>query len=134
MSEQRQARCVDRVAPHWKSRKEDLDRLWAACTQETEPDDETTDESIYEYGLSFDYVAPESFTDQLEGYWRYQLSWGGPSDEIRFCASGPDQPCYRIEYWFDGAHIDITSDETANTYWGWFQDVGSTQVEFDKET
>ena len=33
--------------------------------------------------LCFDYVKPHSFKDQVEGYWRMQLSWGGPSDELR---------------------------------------------------
>lgn len=62
---------------------------------------------LHEYALCFDYVAPGTFADQKEGYYRYQLSWGGPSDEFRFFVN-PDLSCHRIEYWFldwfDGAH------------------------------
>lgn len=64
---------------------------------------------LSEYGLSFGYVAPETFEGQEEGYFRYQLSWGGPSDEFRIYANpGPrGWIVYRVEYWFldwfDGA-------------------------------
>ena len=63
-------------------------------------------ERFYEYGLSFDYVAAGTFTDQDQAYFRYQLSWGGPSTEFRFYVN-PDLTPYSIEYWyldwFDGA-------------------------------
>jgi len=65
---------------------------------------------FHEYGLSFDFVESDTFDDQTEPYWRYQLSWGGPSDEIRFFAG-------RTEYWFldwfDGAYRDISSEQWA---------------------
>lgn len=68
-------------------------------------------ESFGEYGLSFDYVAPGTFGDhQKDGYFRYQMSWGGPSDELRFYGSPGrygELDCDRAEYvymdWFDGA-------------------------------
>ena len=67
-----------------------------------------------EYGLSFDYVAPDTFTDQDEGYFRYQLSWGGPSTEFRFYTN-PDFSPHRIEYWFldwwDGASRTLRGDD-----------------------
>ena len=73
--------------------------------------------SLFDYGLSFDYVAPQTFNDQLEGYFRYQLSWGGPSDEFRIYAnriSEYDWSIYKIEYWFldwfDGAKINVTGE------------------------
>lgn len=37
-----------------------------------------------EYALSFDYVEPDTFDDQDRGYFRYQISYGGPSEEVRF--------------------------------------------------
>jgi hypothetical protein len=85
-----------------------------ACdgTGEIEPDEDGNVEdlgNLYDYGLCFDYVAPGTFEDQDEGYFRYQLSWGGPSDEFRIFAdqSGRGWSIYRIEYWFldwyDGA-------------------------------
>lgn len=94
--------CDQRVDSHLKSTLETLRELWEGyCSGD---DDKTQD--FYNYGLSFDYVAPNTFQDQEQGYYRYQLSWGGPSDEFRFYVN-PDFSCYKIVYWFldwfDGA-------------------------------
>lgn len=66
-----------------------------------------------DYGLCFDYVEAGTFTDQREGYYQYQLSWGGPQDEFRFFPS--QQNGWRIEYWFldwwDGACRTLTGDD-----------------------
>jgi len=74
--------------------------------------------NLNEYGLGFDYVPPGTFPDQEEGYFRYQLSWGGPSDEFRIYADQINRwqwSIYRIEYWFldwfDGAHSDLGGDD-----------------------
>ena len=65
---------------------------------------------ISEYGLCFDKVEPNTFKDQKLGYWRWQLSWGGPSDEFRIFVD-EDKNIYKIEYWFldwgDGASIIV---------------------------
>ena len=65
---------------------------------------------ISEYGLCFDWVEPNTFNDQEEGFWRWQLSWGGPSDEFRIFVN-EDNKIYKIEYWymdwFDGASIIV---------------------------
>jgi hypothetical protein len=94
--------------------------LWTWYTEgnyeEYHPEHET---NMHEYGLSFDWVAPETFTDQREGYYRYQISWGGPSDEFRFYISGVNRwghpYVYRVEYWFldwfDGAHKVLTGED-----------------------
>ncbi len=63
-----------------------------------------------ERGLSFDYIEPYTFNDQSEGYWRFQLSWGGPSDEFRiYTKSEYSKEIDYIEYWymdwFDGAKV-----------------------------
>ncbi len=83
-----------------------------------------------EYGLSLDYVAPETFNQQAEGYFRYQISWGGPSDEFRFFVN-PDLLCHRIEYWFldwfDGAHRDCSTDAVARALWDYFAGTGAAQ-------
>ena len=71
---------------------------------------------LTEYGLSFDYCGPdeeeEEAGDWSGEYFRFQISWGGPSSEIRFYSNG------RIEYvfmdWFDGATRDITNEEWAS--------------------
>jgi len=71
--------------------------------------------NINEYGLCFDYVSPGTFTDQREGYFRWQLSTGGPGDEFRFYVN-PDCSVHLVEYWFlnwsDGAQVILSgSDE-----------------------
>lgn len=78
-------------AQRWEAEKVstvgDLRKLWEAYTEGDE--DRHADDlgTFHEYGLSFDYVEPGTFTDQEEGYWRYQISYGGPSSEFRFYAT-----------------------------------------------
>lgn len=87
--------------------------------------------SFYEYGLCFDFVGPnysESDGD-TSCYFRYQLNWGGPSDEIRFYPSG------MIEYvfldWFVGVGFDVTNDVDFSWARDWFQECGS--LDFSSE-
>ena len=96
-----------------------------------------------EHGLSFDYVAPGTFKNR-RGYWRYQISWGGPSDEFRFYA----EPLYRgrnfepslvrIEYWFldwfDGYGRKLTGKDEAlmREIWENFVDCGVVAAEWKK--
>ena len=126
--------CADRIREHYLSRIEDIRTLWQAHLA---GEDEIEDlGSIYDYGLSFDYVAPGTFNDQSEGYWRWQLSWGGPSDEFRFYASSADDPCYKIEYWFldwyDGAkrYPRGADEELLQEIWTWFSESGSAEHQF----
>lgn len=106
MSEQ--PTCQERVADELESRMEDLRQLWEAYCNDPESSVENLG-TFDEYGLSFDYVAPQTFKNQTRGYFRYQLSWGGPSDEFRIYAEGQDYRWIvdKIEYWFldwfDGA-------------------------------
>lgn len=79
--------------------------------------------SFYEYGLSFDYVEPNTFNHQPVGYYRYQLSWGGPSDELRFHPDG--SITYHFMDWFDGAERDVTYRRWAKWLREWFEEVGS---------
>lgn len=102
----------------------DLHRLWHAYKSGDESDDLG---SLYDYGLCFDYVAPGTFGGQKEGYYRYQLSWGGPSDEFRFFVN-PDLSCHRIEYWlmdwFDAAQrVASEADELfLLELWDWLRE------------
>ena len=100
-----QPSCEDRVQAHLEDRLEDLRKLWQADQAGDEGDPDLG--SLNDYGLSFDYVPAKTFTDQTEGYFRYQISWGGPADEFRFFGD-LDGYIHRIEYWFldwfDGAH------------------------------
>ena len=105
----KQATCREQWAEHKRGRLSDIRRLWHA--EQNGNEDGVPDlGTLNEYGLSFDYVAPGTFGDQPRGYWRWQLSWGGPSDEIRFYGDlgGEYGPAYldSVQYvfmdWFDG--------------------------------
>jgi hypothetical protein len=75
-----------------------------------------------EYGLCFDYVAKGTFDDQDEGYYRYQFSWGGPSDELRIYKNE------FVEYvWMDwgiGIGFDISHDDYVDWLIDWFEGMG----------
>ncbi len=91
-------RCEDRIDKHLKGRVEDLKILLGREMEGIEEPHEDLG-VLNEYGLCFDYVEPNTFEGQKEGYHRYQLSWGGPSGEFRFFVN-EDKSVHRIEYWF----------------------------------
>lgn len=132
----KQRTCRQRVRSHLRGRIADLQKLWTAYQEGREDTDEG---NIYEYGLAFDYVAAGTFKDQRAGYWRYQLSWGGPSDEFRFYAD-PDWRITGIEYrfmdWFDGAGLMLTGDDAAllMELWDWFNEAGAVEEQYRKAT
>ena len=100
----KQLKCADLVAGQWKDRQKDLI---------------SRDGSDREFeGLSFDYVKANTFTNQKEGYWRWQFSWGGPSDELRGYVN-ENRELHRLEYWyldwFDGAYVQVKPDADAWT-------------------
>jgi hypothetical protein len=100
-----QPTCKQRWAYHKNDRMSDIRKLWKA---ECEGKEEGIEDlgTFYEYGLSFDYVTPMTWHDQPEGFWRYQISCGGPQEEFRFYSSGPQYSPYRITFafldWGDG--------------------------------
>ena len=123
--------CETRIDGYFRSRLDDLTRLWTAyCIGDEDAGELGT---LCEYGLCFDYVAPGTFDDQKEAYFRYQLSWGGPSDEFRFFVN-PDLSCHRIEYWFldwfDGAHRVLSGDAEMflTQIWQWLRDTGTADA------
>jgi len=71
-------------------------------------------EDLFDYvnqtALCWDYVEGEG---REAGYYRLQLSWGGPSDEFRIYVN-QDKEIDIIEYWFmdwfDGAHVLVPKD------------------------
>ena len=86
--------CAERINDQWKQRLEDI----------KDPEFE---------GLGFDFVEPNTFEHQLEGYWRWQFSWGGPSDELRAFVN-ENKEIHRLEYWFmdwmDGAKLALQQE------------------------
>jgi len=132
--------CEEKVQGEMLGRVEDLRKLLDLAYAGDEEGDEELG-TLNEYGLCFDYVAPGTFGEEEEegeeGYFRYQLSWGGPSDEFRFF-SGYDGEVYRVEYWFldwfDGAGItlDGRDRELLLEIFDDFKDMGVVQSEFEK--
>ena len=85
---------------------------------QVEQDYQEASEDLFDYAnstaLSWDYVEPGTFEDQEEGYYRLQLSWGGPSDEFRIYTIADTLEIDVIEYWymdwFDGAKVTVSND------------------------
>ena len=75
-----------------------------------ELDDSGYATKLNEYGLGIDFVPAHTFEGQTQGYTRYQISWGGPSEEFRVFTVVP-----RVEFWymdrFDGAHITLNQKD-----------------------
>ena len=72
-----------------------------------------TDTELRDYPLCFDHVEADFFANDRgehthEGYSRYQMSYGGPQDEIRFY--NDNTVTYAFLDWGDGAEIDITDE------------------------
>ena len=98
-------KCKDRIATEWASEKKRLHAM--------------TDTEIREYPLSFSYVEANYFANDRgehthEGYHRYQMSYGGPQDEIRFYVVSDAEFSHKVTYafldWYDSAEIDITDE------------------------
>mgnify|MGYP006353200869 FL=1 len=164
--------CAERIDDHYDSEMETLRILWAGycndecprcdgtgkrcnCDEENCPDkdavcptcdgecnlSEDTPEygNLNEYGLSFDYCYS---TRNSPGYFRYQLSWGGPSDEFRIYADKRGEyrwNIWKIEYWFmdwfDGAHKTLSGDDfkfMEELITGFFTECGSLDHEYEK--
>jgi len=90
--------------------------MWQAYIDGNEDGPEDTG-PLHEYGLAFDYVPGDTYPDNEDGgYFLYQISWGGPSEEFRFFAD-PELKCYRIEFWFldwfDGASRTLRDGDKA---------------------
>jgi hypothetical protein len=132
-----QTSCKTRWRANKDERVKDLRKLFGAYRNGCE--ERYSDEiGVFgEYGLGFDYVAPGTFNEQSEGFWRYQLSWGGPSDEFRFYASGcGEHEPYRISYifmdWFDGHERALVGRDCAllRDIWNHFRGTGVTTAQY----
>jgi len=123
--------CKERVEEHLKGRMEDIDKMLNPENY-TEKELEEVPE-LFEYGLCFDYVPANTFNDQPEGYFRWQLSTGGPGDEFRFLTEDPTENMPVIEYWFldwfDGANIELKGVhlDLLNQIWNKFRELGMTE-------
>lgn len=110
-----QKKCKDLVQQNYQARLKDIKEAYQKNDNEKnieQGDYNNFDliEWLSEYGLSWGYVLPNTFDNQSEGYYRWQLSWGGPSDEFRIFTDN-NKNIQSVEYWyldwFDGASIEI---------------------------
>tara|TARA_R100001530_G_scaffold135198_1_gene111826 strand:+ start:1292 stop:1804 length:513 start_codon:yes stop_codon:yes gene_type:complete len=126
MSNQPQQDCKTRVANEWRKVRKDLTAYMGNPDIYENGDDDLS--PFHEYGLAFDYVPARTFTDQKSGYWRYQFSYGGPSDELRFWGDAAGV-IHIVEYWFldwfEGAKIDVTDEPVVQWLIEFFGDAGS---------
>ena len=111
-------KCADLVQSECEKELGTLRNLWRTYCNDPDAYDEEEATNLCDYGLSFDYVEPGTFKDQDEGYFRYLISWGGPSDEFRIFANqngNHSWSVYRVEYWymgwFDGASVTLRGDD-----------------------
>lgn len=136
-----QRTCKEMVKPAFNARLSELKVCWKAYTEDKDivyRGETYTPESFSEYGLGFDYVAPRTFKGQKLGYFRYQLSWGGPSEELRYYVRAEyKQPfkVYKVEFWyldwFDGAKTTMRAGknfEFLTEIFEFFKDCGSVET------
>ena len=102
--EKQELKCKDIVKGAFKSRMDDIRILYNAEEQETKELG-----NLNEYGLCIDYVEAGTFKKQREPYYRYQLSYGGPSEEFRIYLNGDIEFWYLD--WFDGACVDVIGED-----------------------
>jgi len=90
--------CKDKVHEELNSRMQEITELYEGYNEEGHL------EELEQYPLCIDVVEPGTF-DNRERYIRYQISWGGPSDEFRIYENG------EVEYWYmdwmDGAKLPV---------------------------
>ena len=87
-------------------------------------------EDLFDYvnqtALCWDYVEPYTFNDQREGYYRLQLSWGGPQDEYRIYTD-MNKTIHDIEYWYldwyDGSCINVPRNTVSWDICSWYMDL-----------
>ena len=119
MSETKQPSCADLVQQKFNETEQDYKdaRDYYDGSQKEEHDQYDGYEDLYDYVnntcLCWDYVEKGTFDDQERGYFRLQLSWGGPGDEFRIYVDY-DKSIDYIEYWYldwyDGASVRVGSD------------------------
>lgn len=124
--------CAEIIRENLAGRIADLKKLWEAYNSEIEEDPELG--HFCDYGIAFDYVPRGTFEGQELGYFRYQLSWGGPGDEFRYFVGYNGKDIHSIEYWYldwwDGAKIVLEGTEFAllAEIWYWFLETGVVET------
>ena len=138
MKMNREKTLKERMEISYISRTEDLTKLFnhISCDYDYCQINEDLEECptvqdlghFFEYGLSFDYVEEYTFNEQEEPYFRYQISWGGPSEEYRIFTDDYYN-IERVEYWFldwfEGIHKVLDEDNIIYDIIEVLKDIGS---------
>lgn len=132
---------------HLRSRSEDLKyfSVFAGCEDETDFIDTLKNQDFdldeikdsiskyedlskwSEYGLSFDFVEIGTFDDRKEAYYRYQFSWGGPTEEIRIYEDG--EIVFVYLNWYCGVGFDVSGEDQFIWLVDWFR--GRASIDWD---
>ena len=108
--------CEDRINEALASRVADFETYFNNPEIYEEGNDELP--PFHHYGLSFDAREDEE-TGEVTHY-DFLLSWGGPSDFVRFHRNGSTS--YHFQDWFDGASRVVTGLTWAEELRSWFED------------
>ena len=143
MNNTQEKKCIDLVADRFAEQEQtykDAQQFFEDYENATEGEqialkviDKHNGNHFYEYEVLFDYVNQTALCwDYVEaegktaGYYRLQLSWGGPSDEFRIYTY-MDKTIQVIEYWymdwFDGACVEVPEDTVSWDICFWFIDL-----------
>ena len=122
--------CEDVIDDAITSRGEDFQEMIEGMESDCDEKNDDATTSFHEYGLSLQWM------DQIDGempFLQFQLSWGGPSEEIRFYPknvtgffNGTDLNLSKIDFvykdWFDHAKRDISDLKWAVWLRDYFQE------------
>ena len=124
----KEKKCIDLVNARYQSRLKEIKKAY-------DNDNLDVSEWLSQYGLSWDYVASNTFDNQEEGYYRWQLSWGGPGDEFRIYTD-ENKNILSVEYWyldwFDGASVTVLDKEILNVI-QWQLECDLTPIEYEQK-
>lgn len=124
----KEKRCADLVNGKYKERFKEIKKAYNNKNLDFH-------EWLSQFGLGWDYVCKNTFNDQKEGYYRWQLSWGGGSDEFRIYTDEAKNISH-IEYWyldwFDGASINVDDEEVISVI-QWQLEADKSPVEYEGE-
>jgi hypothetical protein len=121
LNENAERTIVERGMNALESVQNDIETLLSAEDYETEDLG-----SLYEYGLEFCPVPYDEDEGGAIEYYRYLLSYGGPSTEIRFY---PHRTEFVFLDWFCGVGFDVSSDRVFQQLREWFGEL----LDFDAE-
>lgn len=136
MQEGRQPTCEERIGEEYRREIETVRKLWKLYQEGDEEGDPDLG-TFPEHGLAFDYVPAGTFKNQCMGFFRWQISTGGPGDEFRFYTD-PAGVLYRISYvfldWWDGATLELGGEDfdLLSEIFGWFREIGAVEAELRK--